>query len=144
VTVVEGISAKNVSVAERVTAASATVGSQLAVGSGGATGEIILNGQNMADKLTTRLSHTFSDDDSLLVAKPTCQGGYSPDIMVLPVAFETEEDLRGMYTEVTSNTGTWEVDLLVKEERNGQGNDVRTVTNPDDSKVVVLTGCKRN
>jgi hypothetical protein len=62
----------------------------------------------------------------------------------LPVAFETEEDLRGMYTEVTSNTGTWEVDLLVKEERNGQGNDVRTVTNPDDSKVVVLTGCKRN
>lgn len=135
-------------VAGEVSAISATVDSQLVVGEApggeGATGEIVLNGQNMADKLTTRLSHTFSDDDSLLVAKPTCQGGYSPDIMVLPVAFETEEDLRGMYTEVTSNTGTWEVDLLVKEERNGQGNDVRTVTNPDDSKVVVLTGCKRN
>jgi len=133
--------ASSVAVAGEVSAESAKVDNELVVGVGGTTGKIILNGENMADKLTTRLSHTFSDDDSLQVAKPSCQTGYSPDILVLPVAFETDEDLRGVYTEVTSNTGTWEVDLLVKEERNGQGNDVRTVTNPDDSKVVVLTGC---
>jgi hypothetical protein len=145
----EGGISGDVDVTGEVSAASAKIDSQLAVGEAPTgnnlpTGEILLNGTNVADKLTARLSHTFSDDDSLEVTKPKCQSGFSPDILVLPVAFETNEDLRGVSTEVTSNTGSWEVNLKVKEETNGQGNALRTITNPEDSEVVVLTGCKRN
>jgi Tfp pilus assembly protein FimT len=113
---------------------------------GPTTGEIILNGENLAGKFMTRLSHTFSDEDFLTVNKPGCPTGLAPDIAVMPVAFETTEDLRGVETQVTTSGSIWKVKLLVRSENDGGGDGdddtVQTETNPSGSKVVVLTGCK--
>jgi hypothetical protein len=105
------------------------------------TGEIILNGENLAGKFMTRQSHTFSGEDFLTVNKPGCPTGLNPDIAVMPVAFKTTEDLRAVETEVTTSGSLWKVKLLVKSEQNGGGNATQTQTNPTGSKVVVLTGC---
>jgi hypothetical protein len=106
-------------------------------------GEIILNGENLAGKFMTRLSHTFSGEPFLTVNKPGCPtgSGLNPDIAVMPVAFNTTEDLRAVETEVTTSGSVWKVKLLVKSEQNGGGNATQTQTNPTGSKVVVLTGC---
>jgi hypothetical protein len=146
-----------------------TVASQLVVGptsSTGAssasaeettTGEIILNGENLAGKFMTRLSHTFSGEPFLTVNKPDCPPtGFDKDIAVIPVAFnlpeDTTQDLRGVYTEFETVGETWQVKLniLVKTVDNGDNeeDEVNTssasqpLTNPEGSKVVVLTGCK--
>jgi hypothetical protein len=107
------------------------------------TGEIILNGENLAGKFMTRLSHTFSGEPFLTVNKPGCPtgSGLNPDIAVMPVAFKTTEDLRAVETDVTTSGSVWKVKLLVKSEQNGGGNATQTQTNPTGSKVVVLTGC---
>jgi hypothetical protein len=107
------------------------------------TGEIILNGENLAEKFMTRLSHTFSGEPFLTVNKPGCPtgSGLNPDIAVMPVAFNTTEDLRAVETDVTTSGSVWKVKLLVKSEQNGGGNATQTQTNPTGSKVVVLTGC---
>jgi len=107
------------------------------------TGEIILNGENLAGKFMTRLSHTFSGEPFLTVNKPGCPtgSGLNPDIAVMPVAFKTTEDLRAVETDVTTSGSVWKVKLLVKSEQNGGGNATQTLTNPTGSKVVVLTGC---
>jgi type II secretory pathway pseudopilin PulG len=107
------------------------------------TGEIILNGENLAGKFMTRLSHTFSGEPFLTVNKPGCPtgSGLNPDIAVMPVAFKTTQDLRAVETEVTTSGSVWKVKLLVKSEQNGGGNATQTQTNPTGSKVVVLTGC---
>jgi hypothetical protein len=130
-----------------------TVASQLVVGAtpapagagalavGPTTGEIILNGETLAGKFMTRLSHTFSGEAFLTVNKPGCPTGLNPDIAVMPVAFKTTEDLRAVETEVTTSGSLWKVKLLVKSEQNGGGNATQTQTNPTGSKVVVLTGC---
>jgi hypothetical protein len=106
-------------------------------------GEIILNGENLAGKFMTRLSHTFSGEPFLTVNKPDCPtgSGLNPDIAVMPVAFNTTEDLRAVETDVTTSGSVWKVKLLVKSEQNGGGNATQTQTNPTGSKVVVLTGC---
>jgi hypothetical protein len=109
---------------------------------GPTTGEIILNGENLAGKFMTRLSHTFSDEDFLTVNKPGCPTGLAPDIAVMPVAFETTEDLRGVETQVTTSGSIWKVKLLVRSEQDGEDDTVQTETNPSGSKVMVLTGCK--
>ena len=105
------------------------------------TGEIILNGENLAGKFMTRLSHTFSGESFLTVYRPSCPDGFDPDIAVLPVSYDTTEDLRGVDTQVSTNGSTWRVKLLVKAERDGNSNALQTLTNPSGSKVVVLTGC---
>jgi hypothetical protein len=107
------------------------------------TGEIILNGENLAGKFMTRLSHTFSGEPFLTVNKPGCPtgSGLNPDIAVMPVAFKTTQDLRAVETDVTTSGSVWKVKLLVKSEQNGGGNATQTQTNPTGSKVVVLTGC---
>jgi len=107
------------------------------------TGEIILNGENLAGKFMTRLSHTFSGEPFLTVNKPGCPtgSGLNPDIAVMPVAFKTTEDLRAVETDVTTSGSVWKVKLLVKSEQNGGGNATQTLTNPTGSQVVVLTGC---
>jgi hypothetical protein len=80
------------------------------------TGEIILNGENLAEKFTTRLSHEFSDDeDYLTVNHPKCPTPLIPDIAVMPVAFNIPKDgakeLKGVYTEVKDVGSTWQVKL---------------------------------
>jgi hypothetical protein len=138
-----------------------TVASQLVVGptsSTGAssasaeettTGEIILNGENLAGKFMTRLSHTFSGEPFLTVNKPGCPtgSGLNPDIAVMPVAFNTAQDLRSIVTLIDPeelnppDPDFWRVQLAVTSEQNGNGNATQTLTNPTGSKVVVLTGC---
>jgi hypothetical protein len=160
-TVTGAVSAASATVTGAVSAASATVANRLVVGAtpppGGAsanaqsvesqsavaptTGEIILNGENLAGKFMTRLSHTFSGEPFLTVNKPGCPTGFNPDIAVMPVTFKTTEDLRAVETDVTTSGSVWKVKLLVKSEQNGGGNATQTLTNPTGSKVVVLTGC---
>jgi hypothetical protein len=145
-----------------------TVASQLVVGptsSTGAssasaeettTGEIILNGENLAGKFMTRQSHTFSGEPFLTVNKPGCPtgSGLNPDISIMPVAFnlpelpeDTTQDLLGVNTEFTTVGETWQVKLklLVKTVDNDEIEEgeaiTQTLTNPTGSKVVVLTGC---
>jgi hypothetical protein len=130
-----------------------TVASQLVVGeippSGPAgasvdettTGEIILNGENLAGKLMTRLSHTFSGEDFLAVDQPDCPTGFVPDIVVMPIAFKSTQDLRAVETEFTTSGSLWKVKLLVKSELPGISSVTTTETNPSGSKVAVLTGC---
>jgi hypothetical protein len=107
-----------------------------------ATGEIILNGENLAGKLMNRLSHTFSGESFLPVDKPDCPTGFDPDISVMPIDFNTTEDLRAVETQVTTSGSIWKVKLLVKSEKTGGGTATKTDTNPPGSEVVVLTGCK--
>ena len=112
-----------------------------------ATGEIILNGENLAGKLVNRLSHTFSGEDFLVVDQPDCPTGFDPDISVMPIAFNTTEDLRAVETQITTSGSIWKVKLLVSSEQDGDDDDdddddVETQTNPLGSEAVVLTGCK--
>jgi hypothetical protein len=143
-----------------------TVASQLVVGPtpaagpasasavGPTTGEIILNGENLAGKFMTRLSHTFSGEDFLTVNKPDCPDDFDQDISIMPVAFnlpelpeDTTQDLLGVNTEFTTVGETWQVKLklLVKTVDNDEIEEgeaiTQTLTNPTGSKVVVLTGC---
>jgi hypothetical protein len=138
-----------------------TVASQLVVGptsSTGAssasaeettTGEIILNGENLAGKFMTRLSHEFDGEDFLTVSKPGCPTGFDKDIAVMPVAFNTTQDLRSIVTLIDPeelnppDPDFWRVQLVVTSEQNGNGNATQTQTNPSGSEVVVLTGCKK-
>ena len=113
-------------------------------------GEIILNGENLAGKFMTRVSHTFSGEDFLTVNKPVCPTGFDKDIAVMPVTFNTTEDLRSIVTLIDPenrnlgdpNPDFWRVLLDVTSEQNGNGNATQTRTNPSGSEVVVLTGCK--
>jgi hypothetical protein len=109
---------------------------------GPTTGEIILNGENLAGKLVNRLSHTFSGESFLPVDKPDCPTGFDPDISVMPVHFKTTEDLRAVKTQVSTSGSIWKVKLLVKSEAHGGSSATTTETNPPGSEVVVLTGCK--
>lgn len=109
----------------------------------GETGDIILYGESLAEKFTARKSHTFAGESFLTVGQPDCPTGFRPDIAVMPLTFNTTEDLRGVDTQVSTNGSTWRVKLLVKAERDGNSNAMETLTNPSGSKVVVLTGCKR-
>ena len=97
----------------------------------------------------TRLSHTFSGEDFLTVNKPDCPPtGFDKDIAVMPVTFNTAQDLRSIVTLIDPeelnppDPDFWRVQLAVTSEQNGNGNATQTVTNPSGSKVVVLTGCK--
>ena len=113
-------------------------------------GEIILNGENLAGKFMTRVSHTFSGEDFLTVNKPVCPTGFDKDIAVMPVTFNTTEDLRSIVTLIDPenrnlgdpNPDFWRVLLDVTSEQNGNGNATQTRTNPSGTEVVVLTGCK--
>jgi Tfp pilus assembly protein PilE len=113
-------------------------------------GEIILNGENLAEKFTTRLSHEFKGEDFLKVNKPVCPTGFDKDIVVMPVTFNTTEDLRSIVTLIdpkNRNLGVpdpdfWRVLLDVTSEKNGNPNLLETETNPSGSQVAVLTGCK--
>jgi hypothetical protein len=109
----------------------------------GETGDITMYGESLAEKFTGRQSHTFSGESFLLVEQPDCPTGFDPDIAVMPIAFKTTEDLRAVETQVTTIASAWKVKLLVKSEQNGGGTGTQTVTNPDGSEVVVLTGCKK-
>jgi Tfp pilus assembly protein PilE len=116
----------------------------------GETGEIILNGENLAEKFMTRLSHTFSGEDFLTVNKPDCPPtGFDKDIAVMPVTFNTTEDLRSIVTLIDPeelgdpDPDFWRVQLDVTSEQTGGGVGTQTETNPEGSKVVVLTGCKK-
>jgi hypothetical protein len=113
------------------------------------TGEIILNGENLAGKFMTRLSHEFDGEDFLTVNKPGCPTGFDKDIAVMPVAFNTTQDLRSIVTLIDPeelnppDPDFWRVQLVVTSEQNGNGNATQTQTNPSGSEVVVLTGCKK-
>jgi Tfp pilus assembly protein FimT len=109
----------------------------------GETGDITMYGESLAEKFTGRRSHTFSGESFLLVDQPDCPTGFDPDIAVMPIAFKTTEDLRAVETQVTTIASAWKVKLLVKSEQNGGGTGTQTVTNPNGSEVVVLTGCKK-
>jgi hypothetical protein len=108
----------------------------------GETGDITLYGESLAEKFTGRLSHTFSGEDFLPVDQPDCPTGFDPDISVMPIAFNTTEDLRAVETQITTSGSIWKVKLLVKSEKTGGGTATKTDTNPPGSEVVVLTGCK--
>jgi hypothetical protein len=140
-----------------------TVASQLVVGAtpaaagagagalavGPTTGEIILNGENLAEKFMTRLLHEFKGEDFLKVNKPDCPTGLIPDIAVMPVTFKTTEDLRSIVTLIDPtklgpiDPKIWRVQLDVTSEKTGGGTTTKTETNPSGSEVVVLTGCKK-
>jgi hypothetical protein len=108
----------------------------------GETGDITLYGESLAEKFTGRLSHTFSGESFLAVDQPDCPTGFDPDISVMPIAFNTTEDLRAVETQVTTSGSIWKVKLLVKSELSGASSATMTQTNPPGSEVVVLTGCK--
>jgi hypothetical protein len=113
------------------------------------TGEIILNGENLAEKFTTRLSHEFKSEDFLKVNKPVCPTGFDKDIVVMPVTFNTTEDLRSIVTLIDPeklgdpDPDFWRVQLDVTSEKSGDAKTEKTETNPSGSQVVVLTGCKK-
>ncbi len=130
-----------------VVTSTAKVAQKLTVGEKDATtgeittpGEIILNGENLAEKFTTRLSHEFKDEDFLTVNHPKCPTPLIADIAVMPVAFNIPKDgakeLKGVYTEVKTVGETWQVKLMLSVKNDDP------LTNPAGSEVVVLTGCK--
>jgi hypothetical protein len=139
-----------------VVTSTAKVAQKLTVGEKDATtgkittaGEIILNGENLAEKFTTRLSHEFKGvEDFLKVNKPVCPTGFDKDIVVMPVTFNTTEDLRSIVTLIdpiklgNPDPDFWRVQLDVTSEKNGNPNLLKTETNPSGSQVAVLTGCK--
>jgi hypothetical protein len=115
----------------------------------GETGDIILNKENLAGKFMTRLLHEFKGEPFLKVNKPDCPTtGFDKDIAVIPVAFNTTQDLRGVKTLIdredlgAPDPKFWRVELVVTSEQNGDATTEKTETNPSGSQVVVLTGCK--
>ena len=140
----------NVTVASQlVVGATPSAGPASASADEATTGEIILNGENLAGKFMTRLSHEFEGEDFLEVNKPVCPTGFDKDIVVMPVTFNTKEDLRSIVTLIDPeklgdpDPDFWRVQLDVTSEKSGDAKTEKTETNPSGSKVVVLTGCKK-
>jgi len=115
----------------------------------GETGDITLYGESLAEKFTGRQLHEFKKEKFLSVNKPDCPTGFDKDIAVMPVAFNTTEDLRSIETLIDHkdlgdpDPKIWRVQLVVTSEETGGGTTTKTETNPSGSKVVVLTGCKK-